>query len=69
VGGSHNSHHKEKHTNFDSRKGVGLEVNPETTKCMLLSRQQNAGQNQNIKTVNRFFENKRKKPKFDFGGN
>jgi hypothetical protein len=32
---------------------VGLEVNAEKTKYMLMSRHQNAGQNHNIKTVNK----------------
>jgi hypothetical protein len=36
---------------------VGLEVNAEKTKYMLLSRHQNAGQNHNIKTGDRSFEN------------
>jgi hypothetical protein len=35
----------------------GLEINVEKTKYMLLSRQQNAGQNWNIKIENRSFEN------------
>jgi hypothetical protein len=34
-------------------KEVGLEVNTEKTKYMLLSRHQNAGQNNDIKIVNR----------------
>jgi hypothetical protein len=36
---------------------VGLEVNAENTKYMLLSRHQNAGQNHDIKIANRSFEN------------
>jgi hypothetical protein len=36
---------------------VGLEVNVEETKYMLVFRDQNAGQNQDIKTGNRLFEN------------
>jgi hypothetical protein len=36
-------------TLIDASKVVGLEVNAEKTKYMLLSRHQNAGQNQNIK--------------------
>jgi hypothetical protein len=36
---------------------VGLEVNAEKAKYMLLSHHQNAGQNHNIKIVNRCFEN------------
>jgi hypothetical protein len=37
-------------------KEVGLEVNTEKTKCMLLSSHQNAGQNHDIKIANRAFE-------------
>jgi hypothetical protein len=36
---------------------VGLEINVEKTKYMLLSRQQNVGQNPDIKIANRSFEN------------
>jgi hypothetical protein len=36
---------------------VGLEVNAEKTKYMLLSLYQNAGQNHDINTANRSFEN------------
>jgi hypothetical protein len=41
----------------DAGKEVGLEVNAEETKYILLSRHQNAGQNHNIKITNRYFEN------------
>jgi hypothetical protein len=44
-------------TLIDARKVVGLEVNAKKTKYMSLSRQQNAGQNHNIKIANRSFEN------------
>jgi hypothetical protein len=47
-----------KNTHFnDASKEVGLEVNTEKTKYMLLSRHQNAGQNHDIKIGNRCFEN------------
>jgi hypothetical protein len=36
-------------TLIDASKEVGMEVNVEKTKCMLLSRHQNAGQNHDIK--------------------
>jgi glycerol-3-phosphate O-acyltransferase len=39
-----------------ANKEVGLEVNPEKTKYMLVSRCQKAGQRQSIKTGNRSFE-------------
>jgi ribosomal protein S2 len=42
---------------IDASKGVGLEVNTEKTKYMLLSRHQNAGQSYDIKIGNKCFEN------------
>jgi hypothetical protein len=44
-------------TLIDASKEVGLEVNTEKTKNMLLSRHQNAGQNRNIKIADSCFEN------------
>jgi hypothetical protein len=44
-------------TLIHASKEVGLEINPEKTKYMLLSRHQNAGQNHEIKIGNRCFEN------------
>jgi hypothetical protein len=44
-------------TLIDTSKEVGLEVNVEKTKYMLVSRHQNAGQNWEIKIGNRLFEN------------
>jgi ribosomal protein S2 len=41
----------------DASKEVGLEVNTEKTKYMLLSSHQNAGQNHDIKIANRCFQN------------
>jgi hypothetical protein len=43
--------YKEKHGNFiiDASKEVGLEINVEKTKYMLLSRLQNVGQNRDLK--------------------
>jgi hypothetical protein len=43
-------------TLLDRNKEVDLEGNTEKTKCMLMPRHQNAGQNHNIKTANRFSE-------------
>jgi hypothetical protein len=40
-----------------ARKEVGLEINVEKDKYMLLSRHQNVGQNRDIKIANRSFEN------------
>jgi hypothetical protein len=42
---------------IDAIREVGLEVNVDKTKYMLLSRHQNVGQNRNIKIANRSFEN------------
>jgi hypothetical protein len=43
-------------TLIDASKEVGLEINVEKTKYMLLSRCQNVGQNRDIKIANRSFE-------------
>jgi hypothetical protein len=48
---------KNTETLIDASKEVGLEVNTEKTKYMLLSRHQNAGKNHDIKIGNRCFEN------------
>jgi hypothetical protein len=48
---------KNTETLIDASKEVGLEINIEKTKHMLLSHHQNAGQNQDIKIANRLFEN------------
>jgi hypothetical protein len=48
---------KNTETLIDASKEVGLEVNIEKTKYMLVSRDQNAGQNLEIKIGNRPFEN------------
>jgi hypothetical protein len=48
---------KNTETLIDASKEVGLEINIEKTKYMLLSHQQNVGQNWDIKIANRSFEN------------
>jgi sorting nexin-29 len=48
---------KNTETLIDPSKEVGLEINVEETKYMLLSRQQNVGQNRDMKIANRSFEN------------
>jgi hypothetical protein len=56
-------------------KEVGLEINVDKTKYMLLSRHQTVGQNREIKIANRkcvtvqIFGDDSNKPKFDSGGN
>jgi hypothetical protein len=41
---------------LDDSKKTGLEVNSEKTKCMFMSRHQNAGQSNYIRVANKFFE-------------
>jgi hypothetical protein len=48
---------KNTETLIDASKEVGLEINVEKTKYMLLSRHQNVGRNWDIKIANRLFEN------------
>jgi hypothetical protein len=48
---------KKTETFIDASKEVGLGINAEKTKYMLLSRHQNAGQNRDIEIVNSSFEN------------
>jgi hypothetical protein len=48
---------KNTQTLIDASKEVGLEVNVEKTKYMLVSRDQNAGQTREIKVGSRSFEN------------
>jgi hypothetical protein len=48
---------KNSETLFDASKEVGLEINPEKTKYMLLFHYWNAGKNQQNKIENRLFEN------------
>jgi hypothetical protein len=67
-------------TLIDANRELGLRTDVEKTKYeyVLLSRHQNAGQNQDIKAANRWFEKKitvqilgedSNKSKFDSGGN
>jgi hypothetical protein len=48
---------KNTETLIDASKEIGLEINVEKTKYMLLSRHQNVSQDRNIKIANRSFEN------------
>jgi histidinol-phosphate/aromatic aminotransferase/cobyric acid decarboxylase-like protein len=48
---------KNTETLIDASKEVGLEINVEKTKYILLSCQQNVGQNRDMKIANRSFEN------------
>jgi hypothetical protein len=57
LGGDIDTINKNMQILIDACKEVGLEVNTEKIKYMLLSRDQNAGQNRVIKIGNRSFEN------------
>jgi hypothetical protein len=48
---------KNTETLIDASKEVGLELNVEKAKCILLSLHQNVGQNREVKIANRLFEN------------
>jgi translation initiation factor 2 beta subunit (eIF-2beta)/eIF-5 len=54
--GNINATNKNTGTSIDASKEIGLEVNADNTKYMLLSHHQNAGQNHDIKIANRCFE-------------
>jgi hypothetical protein len=57
LGDNTDTMNKNTETLIDASKEVGLEVNIEKTKYMLVSRDQNAGQNRDRKIGNRSFEN------------
>jgi hypothetical protein len=57
LGDNRNTIKKNTETLIDASKKVGLEINVEKTKYMLLSRYQIVGQNRNIKIAKRSFEN------------
>jgi sorting nexin-29 len=57
LGGNIDTIMRNTDTFIDASKEVALEVNIQTTKYMLVSYDQNAGQNPDIKTGNRSFEN------------
>jgi hypothetical protein len=44
-------------TLLESSRDIGLEINAEKTKYMIMSRHPNSGQNQNIRIANESFEN------------
>jgi hypothetical protein len=52
-------------TLLEASKDIGLEINVEKTKYMIISRHPNSGQNQNIRIGNESFENV---PKFKYLG-
>jgi hypothetical protein len=57
LGDTINSIKKDTEALIDASKEVGLGVNTDKTKYILMSHHQNASQNHSIKTANRYFEN------------
>jgi hypothetical protein len=57
LGDHINTINKNKEALTDTSREVGPEINTEEIKYMLMSRHQHAGQNHNIKTANRSFQN------------
>jgi hypothetical protein len=56
LGGSIHTINKNTVTLVAAKKEIGLEVNADKTKYMIMSRDQNAGQSHNIKTDNSSFK-------------
>jgi hypothetical protein len=57
LGDSVNTIKENTETLLEAGGDVGLEINAEKTKYMIMSRHPNSGQNQNIRIVNESFEN------------
>jgi hypothetical protein len=57
LGDSVNSIKENSETLLEASRDVGLEINAEKTKYMIMSRHPNSGQNQNIRIANESFGN------------
>jgi hypothetical protein len=57
LGDSINNMKENTETRLEARRDIGLEINAEKIKYMIMSHHPNSGQNQNIRIANESFEN------------
>jgi hypothetical protein len=65
LGDSLNTIKENSETHLEASRDIGLEINAEKTKYMIMSRHPNSGQNENVRIANELFE---KAEKFKYSG-